>query len=241
MPQRNRFRRILIDEHDWTPFRNEIFKEGFLSRLRGRHAAGLYLYLYDRAYHFHSHNVSTTLAQLAADTGRDERVLKRCLTELERKGLICKADEGVSHSRTRTPRWTVPLARQVALEYGKWTPVPRVLILEYWRLFPKAVLLPLLLFHQHMSWQNDCWVGVTTLGCLLRWSKTRVRDALRTMSLDDEWRRVTKGLPRPLMLKIVKNKQGKRKRHFSVLAVAYTGQKKKSQRTVSISPRFRDL
>lgn len=233
--------RILIDKDDWTPFRNEIFKEGLLSRLRGRHTAGLYFYLYDHAYHFHSHDVSTTLSQLAAETGRDERVLKRSLRELELRGLICKADEGVSHSRTSTPRWTVPLARRVALEEGNWTPVPRVLILEYWRLFPNAVLLPLLLYHQHMSWLNDCWVGVTTLGCLLRWSKTRVRDALRKMSLDDEWRRVTKGLPRPLMLKTVKGKQGKRSRHFNVLAMAYTEQEKKSQRTVSLAPEFQDL
>jgi hypothetical protein len=62
------------------------------------------------------------------------------------------------------------------------------------------------------------------------------------MFLDDEWEKITKGLPRPLTVTSVRNpKTGKRVRHFKVLAMTYTEGEKKNRRTVSISRKFQDL
>jgi hypothetical protein len=230
--------RIEMPRKEWTPFDNRVFTH-VLKKLQGKSSAALYFYLYDEAYHSGLGIVTKTASRLAHLTGMDARVTKTSLDELKDRGLIYNASEGIPRSRTQTDTWVVSHTG-LDLKKGGWTPVPRIVIHKYIRRFPNAVLLPLLLFHQHKSWRNECWVGVAKLSELLNWSKTRVRGALRRMIQDDEWTSRRTGLPRPLTF-TVKKKDGKRSRHYRVLAVSYSKEKKKSERTVGISPRFQEL
>jgi hypothetical protein len=232
--------RILIPNEEWTPFDNRVFTHD-LRKLKGKRSAALYLYLYDKAYHSGVGMVAETASRLAGLTGSDPRAVQHGLEELQQVKLIYNACEGVRRSRSQTDSWVVARTG-LDLKNGKWTPVPRLITRKYMHKVPNAVLLPMLLFHQHMHWRNECWVGVPRLSKLLNWSKTRVQDSLRTMFRDDDWSKLKTGFPRPLTCTSVKNpKTHKRSRHFTVLAMTYTGQKTESRRTVSISPAFRDL
>jgi hypothetical protein len=173
-------RRIRIPKKEWTPFRNQIFTEE-LGDLKEKHAAQLYFYLYDKAYHTPSGTIGATRAQLSRWTNFDVRVVTKCLSELQSRGLIELVRGGVLHSRMRKDCWEVPLATFI-LKDEKWTPIPRVLIREYLPAYPNSVLLPVLLSYQHLNWINHSWVGVAKLSKRLGWSATRVRESLRTMS-----------------------------------------------------------
>jgi hypothetical protein len=166
----------------------------------------------------------------------DERVVKKCLAELLRKELIRKIRSGVRRSRINKDLWTVPLA-VVDLKQDSWTPIPRVLIQKYLPADPNTVLLPLLLYYQHMNWLNYSWVGVRTLSKRLNWSASRVRDSLRSMFDQDAWYSQNE-LQWPLRCRVVKNEKGERRRRFRVRAVHYyqTGKK----RFVRLSAAFRN-
>jgi hypothetical protein len=97
----------------------------------------------------------------------------------------------------------------------------------------------MLLYHQHMSWLNDCWVGVTTLRKRLNWSATRVRDSLRAMFDKNRWYELHPTLQRPLKCELVKNTNANAKRprrRFTVRAVYYDGTGK--NRILRISKAF---
>jgi hypothetical protein len=210
--------RIEIANQYWTPFRNEVFKET-LSGLAEKCAAAVYLFLYDNAYHDPSKRVAATLRQLAEWVNTDERVVRTCLEELRVKGFARKVTEGVLRSRVNLDVWEVPLAT-FDLTQEQWTPVPRVLIQKYLPAFAGSPLLPMLLYHQHLSWNNICWPGVTTLSKRLNWSATRVNDSLRTMFDPDTWYSRYPELQRPLRCIPVKT-NGKWRRRFRVRAVYY--------------------
>jgi hypothetical protein len=227
-----------IEPGDWTPIRNQVFTD-ILGDLKGRHAAALYLYLYDWAYHSPSKSIVATVAELARLTGIDARTANKCLAELRQLELIRQVRQGIKHSKakTRRPVWKVPLA-PVDLREGNWTPVPRNLVREYFPAYPNAVLLPLLIFYQHMNRQKFCWVGVTTLRKRLNWCATRVRDSLCYMFDEKNWRSLHPDLPWPLRRKIVINKEGQRRRRFSVLAIEYEGSGKTAKMRLSKSFRM---
>jgi hypothetical protein len=163
--------RVQIPARDWTPFRNEVFKEA-LGELKEKRAAALYLFLYDKAYHQPSKRVTASLRQLSDWMNMDERVVKDCLAELRARGLIRRVVAGTPRSSVNLDVWRIPLAT-FELSQEQWTPVPRVLIRKYLPAFPGSALLPVLLYYQHLSWNNFCWVGVTTLSKRLNWSAKR--------------------------------------------------------------------
>ena len=210
--------RVQIPAKRWTPFRNEVFKEA-LGELEENGAAALYLRLYDKAYHRPSKGVAATLRQLSDWMNMDERVVKKCLAELRAKGLIRRVLAGIPRSSVNLDVWEIPLAN-FDLTQEPWTPVPRVLIQKYLPAFTGSPLLPMLLYHQHMSWNNFCWPGVTTLSKRLNWSATRVNDSLRTMFDKDTWYSRYPELPRPLRCIPVRT-NGKWRRRFKVRAVYY--------------------
>jgi len=229
--------RVQIPREQWTPFRNEVFKEK-LGGLEEKRSAALYLFLYDRAYHRPAKAVAATVSELSRWMNMDERVVKKCLAELRAKGLIRQIRSGILHSRTNKDLWKVPLA-VVDLKHDSWTPIPRVLIQKYLPADPNTALLPMLLYHQHLSWNNHCWVGVTTLRERLNWSATRVRDSLRMMFDTKTWYELHPTLQRPLKCKLLKKEKGQRRprRHFTVRAIWYEGTGK--SRIVRISNAFR--
>jgi predicted transcriptional regulator len=228
--------RVQIPKGQWTPFRNEVFAKE-LGSLEENRAAAVYLFLYDRAYNRPSKAVATTVRQLSRLLKMDERVIKRCLTELRQEGLIRKIRSGVRRSRINKDVWKVPLA-EVDLKEDSWTPIPRVLIQRYLPADPNSVLLPLLLYYQHMSWLNYSWVGVTTLSKRLNWSTSRVRDSLRSMFDKDAWYSRSE-LQWPLRRIIVKNDKGERRRQFRVRAIHYYQSGKK--RFVRLSAAFQSV
>jgi hypothetical protein len=217
--------RVQIPKAQWTPFRNEVFAEK-LGDLEENRAAALYVFLYDRAYHRPSKAVATTVRELSRWLNMDPRVVQKCLHELSKNGLIRKIRSGVPRSRINKDVWKVPLSA-VDLKEDSWTPIPRVLIQKYLPADPNAVLLPVLLYHQHLSWNNYCWVGVTTIRKRLNWSASRVRDSLRSMFDENAWYSLHPDLQWPLRRILVKNDKGERRRHFKVRAVHYdrTGKK----------------
>jgi hypothetical protein len=228
--------RVQIPKGQWTPFRNEVFAKE-LGSLEEKRAAALYLFLYDRAYHRPSKVVAATVRQLSRLLKMDERVIKKCLAELRRKELIRKIRSGVRRSRINKDVWTVRLA-VVDLKQDSWTPIPRVLIQKYLPADPNAVLLPLLLYYQHMNWLNYSWVGVTTLSKRLNWSTSRIRDSLRGMFDQDAWYSQNE-LQWPLRCRVVKNEKGERRRRFRVRAVHYYQAGKR--RFVRLSSAFRNI
>ncbi len=230
--------RILIEYRFWTPFRNEVFTD-ILGSLENNNAALVYLSLYDRAWHSNARQVSATVAQLSKSMGLDARTLTKCLRELETRNLIDRVDSGILRSQTKKPCWQVPMA-QFRLQNQKWTPIPRFLITDYFPTFPNAVLLVVLLYYQHMSWNNFCWAGVKTLSERIGWSRSRVRRALRLMNNRNRWERQTSGdLPVPLKITTVNER-----RRYRVLAVFYTEIEKKFRgkqfpKVVIVAPSFR--
>ena len=227
--------RVQIPKEQWTPFRNEVFAKE-LGNLEEKRAAALYLFLYDRAYNRPSNAVAVTVRQLSSLLNMDERVIKKCLAELRRKELIRKIRSGVRRSRINKDVWKVPLA-EVDLKKDSWTPIPRVLIQKYLPADPNAVLLPLLLYYQHMNWLNYSWVGVTTLSKQLNWSASRIRDSLRGMFDQDIWYSRHE-LQWSLRRIIVKNEKGERRRRFRVRAVHYYQSGKR--RFVRLSAAFKN-
>jgi hypothetical protein len=239
--------RILIPHKHWTAFPNRIFDEE-LRVLKQKSAAAVYLFLIDFAAHRPSRHVVLTRSEIAARINMDERIIKRCLSELEARGFIRQVRPGVLHSHINKDRWLVPAAQSDSLRDG-WTPVPRLLIREYLPKYPNAALLPVLLYHQHMHWRNKCWMGVERLSKVLNWSPTRVRSALRTMSVQGNWSKLETSLPRPLSVSSSgtttkassTGTAGQRAaRHYSVQAVRYTIAQQESKRRVLIPKPFLD-
>lgn len=250
MSNQPRRRRILIPREHWTPVVDRVFSDE-LGELEEKSAAALYLFLIDSAYHRsrdrEARRVVMTRAEISAATGMDERVVKRCLAELSSKGFIQLERRGAAHSHINKDCWSIPAVDDVSTEI--FTPVPRLIIREYLPAYRNAVLLAVLLFHQHMNWRNRCWMGVERLSKLLKWSPTSVRSGLRRMMYNTAWGKLGTGLPTPLAVctvpqpqksKLQKPAQRKAVRHYSVLAVRYTGEQNPSRRRIYIPKTFRD-
>jgi hypothetical protein len=238
----NQRRRILIPRKHWTRIINRVFDEE-LREFRENQAAAVYLFLIDRADHSSTKAVAITRAELAAAIRMDERVVKNCLDELSAVGFIELQRTGISHSRINKDVWRVPAVEEVHTE--PYTPVPRLIITEYIPAFHSAALLPVLLRHQHLSWNNWCWMGIAKLSKILNWSPNRVRDALGAMGTESGWKAKGTGLPRPVQMKTVtRSKKGKyytnTVRHYQVLAVEYTLESDMRLRRVFIPEAFRD-
>jgi hypothetical protein len=237
-------KRILIPRGHWTPFPERVFTDE-LRRLKQNGGAALYLHLIDAASHRPSPLISTTRAQLAATVNMDERVIKNCLDELRSHKFIQLRNEGVAHSHVNMNCWLVPAAHKNSLADG-WTPIPRLLVSEYLPVYRNAALLSVLLYFQHMGWNNDCWMGVEKLGEVLNWSPGRIRDALRTMATESGWSSLKTGLPRSLSVRTVKQSKPANAsytstvRHYRVLAMEYTTQQQRFRRSVYIPKEFRD-
>ena len=119
-------------------------------------------------------------------------------------------------------------------------PVPRFLIRKYCRRYPNAVILLVLLSHQHIQWLNYCWPGVPRLATILGWSESRVCEALRTLGHKNIWSKLYPKLPCPLAIGWKTNEQGAPRRHYSVLAVEYKRMSAKGRgySTVTVSTPF---
>jgi hypothetical protein len=215
--------------------RRDVF-EHVLKQLACALTQGLYLLLYDRVWHSSEKVVEATLSDFSEWTGADTRTLKACVELLCSKQFIVCLSRGHSKSRTRKPRWRVPLAEFALSDTGTpWTPVPRFFIADYFRAFRPSVILSVLLWHQHIGWRNDCWPGIERLSRLTGWNRRSVYDALRTLGNENEWKRVSQNLPRPLEISQSPEQQT---RHFRVRALAYEQKGRNKRSTVSLTPEF---
>jgi hypothetical protein len=228
--------RILIPPESWTAIQTDVFGD-VLPYLQQKRAAQLYCLLYDRARHSPTGLVAASVAELARWTGLNVRTVSNCLKELREQKFVLRKKIGVKHSRIHKPCWRVPLA-EFSTSTASWVPVPRFLIQEYCRQYPGAVILLVLLRHQHIHWLNDCWPGVPRLGKILNWSPSRVRNAIHTMGYERPWKTQGTGLPRPLEITWRTNPQGESRRHFRVLAIRYKKGTRRSGPTLSIAPDF---
>jgi hypothetical protein len=198
---------------------------------------GLYLLLYDRAWHSRDKVAEATVADFAAWTGADPRTLQASAERLCHEKFIVCVFRGHLKSRTRKPRWQVPLVTDFALSDAgmPWTPVPRFFITDYFRSYRPSVILSVLLWHQHIGWRNDCWPGIERLRRLTGWNRRSVYDALRTLGNNGEWKKITQHLPRPLNISRTADQQS---RHFRVLALDYAQEGRRKRSTVSLAPEF---
>jgi hypothetical protein len=228
--------RILIPPESWTPIQTDVFVE-VLPYLHQKRAALLYFVLYDRARHSPTGLVAASVAELARWSDLNVRTVNNCLTELRENKFVLRKKTGTKHSRIHKPCWFVPLAK-FSPSTASWVPVPRFLIRRYCQRYPGAVILLVLLRHQHIHWLNHCWPGVYRLGKILDWSPSRVRNALHTMGYEGPWKRQQTGLPRPLEITWRTNPRGESRRHFRVLAIRYNKGKKRGRPTFSIAPDF---
>lgn len=207
-----------------TPFPNVVFDRWFAT-LKERHAAAVYAVLHDRAYHSPDRGVKASYSAISEWTSLDWRVVKACIKELRRLGLVHKS---------RSRKWEVPLAKLNELE-GKYTPIPRVLIQKYIPAYHNSALLLVLLKFQNINWLDYCWPGTKTLASKLNWSETRVRDAIGEMSDVKKWKRRGTELPHPLS-GTYRQENGRWLNHYRVRAVRYEA--RDEIRTVRFSSRF---
>jgi hypothetical protein len=227
---------VLFPSKHWTPIRKNVFEE-VLPTLAQPLPQALYLQLYDRVWHSPSKRVEATLSDFSRWTGADARTLKSCVELLCRENFLACLGRGRSKSRTRKPRWRVPLAEfDLSATGTPWTPVPRFFIAEYFRAFRPSVILTILQWYQHINWRDDTWVGIARLRERTGWTRRSVYDALRTLGKQREWERISQNLPRPLE---ISQTPQQRTWHFRVLAVAYEQKKRRNQRsTVNLTPEF---
>jgi hypothetical protein len=226
---------VLFPSKHWTPVRRDVF-EHVLKQLAGALIQGFYLLLYDHAWHSRNNVIEATVSDFAAWTGADPRTLQASVERLCHDKLIARVSRGHSKSRTRKPRWRVPLAEFALSDTGTpWTPVPRFFITEYFRCYHPSLILSILQRYQHINWRNDCWVGMKRLCELTGWKRRTVYDALHTLGHENEWKRVSQNLPRPLEISQTSDQQT---RHFRVLALSYEQKGRNKRSTVSLTPKF---
>src|SRR5579864_7459969 len=101
--------RVLFASKCWTPVRRDVFEQ-VLPTLAQPLKQTLYLHLYDRVWHSPSKVVEAAMSDLAEWTGADARTLTPCVERLCREKFLVCSERGHSKSRTRKPRWRVPLA-----------------------------------------------------------------------------------------------------------------------------------
>jgi hypothetical protein len=161
----NKLIRVRFPMRYWTPMRREVFEE-VLPKLQFGRTALIYLILYDRRWRDSNREVRGDFADVSRWTGMDSRTIEKCLAELISNGFITQVRSGQQRSRTNKPTWKVPLADFDFKKQGPWTPIPGFIVERYCRVYPGAVLLPVLMWHQHIGWQDWCWPGVPRLATL---------------------------------------------------------------------------
>jgi hypothetical protein len=119
--------------------------------------------------------------------------------------------------------------------------VPRFFIYDFPRVYPKSILLVILLWHQHIGWHNSCWPGVTRLTKLTGWSSRSVYLALNTMGRKRHWDIFGLNLPLPLEIWTNVDKHGKEHRHFRVRAVFYEPKRGRGRSAVMLTKEFATL
>lgn len=226
---------VLYPLRYWTPVRREVF-ENVCSRLKGNRGVLVYLALYDRAWRSRGRRLDATITDVSEWTGLDGRTTDKCLRELTSKGLVVRIRSGHLRSRTDKPVWQVPLAEFDFRKEGPWTPIPTFILYRYCQAYSKAVLLAVILWHQHIGWRDWCWPGAPRLATLMHWPVARVYAALRTMGECDRWEKLGTGLPQPLEIQSRRNKKGGWTRHFHVRAVHY--QQSSGHRSVRLDKEF---
>ncbi len=227
--------RVLYPVRYWTPVRREVF-EDVCPQLKANRGALVYLVLYDQAWRSGDRRVSATVTDVTRWTGLDGRTIQKCLVKLESKGCVVSVRSGRVRSRTNKPVWRVPLAEFDFRKQGPWTPVPTFILYRYCQAYSKAVLLPVILWHQHIGWRDWCWPGAPRLATLMHWPVARVYAALRTMGRRDRWEKLGTGLPQPLEIQCRRSKKSGWTRHFHVRAVHY--QQSSTQPSVRLDEEF---
>jgi hypothetical protein len=236
--KRKRFK-ILLQSESWTAIRHDVFND-VLPKLSPS-AQILYLALFDHIWHIPRRRIFACEADMVRWTGLDQRTVSRCLNELlNETEVICCEHLGKKNSRTDKPRWTVPLT-QFELDEGYWVPIPRFLIHKYLPAYPRAILLVILLWHQHMSWLNECWPGAPRLALLTGWSRRKVYDALCKLNNENVWHKCCPDLPWPLEITFRPNKHGGKSRHYRVRAVVYEPKKGRGFTTYRLSEQFAEF
>ena len=140
---------------------------------------------------------------------------------------------GAWRSRTDKPRFRVPLS-ELDLANGGWVPIPRLLLDPYMITVPSSLLLIVVIYFQHLSWRNDCWVGMKGLRKMLRWKRRTIYHALNLMGHRHRWEKLKTGLPWPLEISFSNTGA----RHFSVRGVRYYLPKGRQKRVVGLSQEF---
>ena len=230
--------RILFPSNNWIPVQNAVFEE-VLPRLQEKRTGHLYLAMYNLAHRSLGGEFNACLSDLAGLIKCDERTARKCIVELVRSKFVVMTQwDGTSRSRSHKPSFQVPLANK-SLTEGGWTPLPRFFITHYLPILPGSLLLPIFLYHQHMSWKNDCWPGATRLVHLTNWSKRTVYQAIRLMGHGSPWAALNNGLPQPLSISYRRSKDGSEVRHFSIRAVNYYKARRKKHIVVALTDEFR--
>jgi hypothetical protein len=229
--------RIRFPSDGWIPVNNSVF-ECVFPFLTNKRSAQLYMAMYNMAQHSRTGEFSACLQDLARVTACDPRTVRKCIIELSSRNVVLMSNwRGTSRSRTRKPRFRIPLFDQ-GLVNGHWTPVPRFLVTHYLPKMSGALILLILLYHQHMSWRNDCWPGVGRLERLTNWSKRTVYHTIHSMGNRKRWDALNTGMPRPLAVTWEKAVTEQEFRHFSVRAVNYYFSERQNCRVVGLSEEF---
>jgi hypothetical protein len=207
--------------------------------MRCRYAASVYLALYHRAWRTKGKRVGASLTDLAKWTGLDYRTLAKCIKFLEWRRFIVREEKGTLHSHSDLPIWKVPATRFDMKSEG-WVPVPSFLIAHYLKAHRACLLLPLLLYHQNIYKQNDCYPSVVRLalmtGC---WSQRMVYESLHLMSNSEKWDQLGTGLPLPV--EIIRRRVAQFKkwiRHYRVRAVYFHRESKRDLPVLYLTKEF---
>jgi hypothetical protein len=210
--------RIFYPANSWMPVENDVFGKVF-PKLRERRAPHVYMAMYQRAQRVRSKEFAMNLRELSELIKCDPRTARKCIIELLGKGFVKMPHKGgAKRSRTDKPRFRVPLLSESELASGGWVPVPLFLVNRYLQSFPGSLLIIILLYIQHLKWEDHCWIGLTGLQKILKRKRRTIYRDLNLMCHRQKWEKLATDLPRPLSIKYSADWTS---RHFSVRAVQY--------------------
>ena len=150
------------------------------------HLQIVYTAVYSACFHKMKKMAKLSVMDISRRTGVDWRTVQRDLFWLMESGDIEVVKEGRSRARRSGEKtlWSVPLAT-FDMKAQHFTPVPKFVVDHYVRLYPRAILLPVLQYIRQWRRYNGYWVE--RAGDTTGWPKRTIYRVLKQLGDERNW------------------------------------------------------
>ena len=150
------------------------------------HLQIVYTAVYSACFHKMKKMAKLSVMDISRRTGVDWRTVQRDLFWLMESGDIEVVKEGRSRARRSGEKtlWSVPLAT-FDMKAQHFTPVPKFVVDHYVRLYPRAILLPVLQYIRQWRRYNGYWVE--RVGDTTGWPKRTIYRVLKQLGDERNW------------------------------------------------------